>query len=78
MPRLEINALFVILQCLLDCLEQGLGLILIDPYVVADSQDDFADLLLVAVLVVLLVLVERDGDVDAGFGGPGCMYGEPV
>jgi hypothetical protein len=78
MPRLEINAIFVVLQCFLDCLEQGLGLILINPYVVADSQDDFADLLLLAVLAVLLVLVERDGNVDAGFGGPSGMDSKPV
>ena len=77
-PRLEINSLLVVFQRLLDGLEERVGLVLVDTDVVADGEDDFADLLLLAVFVVLLVLVERDGDVDAGFGGPGGVHGEPV
>jgi hypothetical protein len=78
MPRLEINTLFILLQRLLDRLEQRVRLILIDTYVIADGQDDFANLLLLTVLVMLFVFVERDGNVDAGFGGPGGVYSEPV
>lgn len=53
-------------------------MILIDAYVVADGQDDFANLLLLTIFVMLFVFVERDGDVDAGFGGPRGVYSEPV
>jgi hypothetical protein len=71
MPRRQLNTLLVILQRLLDDLEQRVRLILIDADVVAHGEDNLADLLLLAAFVVLLVFVEADGDVDAGFGGPG-------
>lgn len=58
MPRLEINAFFVILNRVLDKLEERIRLILINAYVVADNEHDFPDLLFAAVLVVLLVLVD--------------------
>ena len=70
-PRLQIDALGVVLERLFYELEERVGLALVDAHVVADGEDDFADLLLFAVFVVLFVFVETDGDVDAGFGGPG-------
>jgi hypothetical protein len=78
MPRLEVDALVVVLERRLDSLEERFGLVLVDAYIVADREDDFADLLLLAVFVVLLVFVERNGDVDAGFGGPGGVDSEPI
>jgi hypothetical protein len=78
MPRLEVDALVVVLERRLDSLEERFGLVLVDAYIVADREDDFADLLLLAVFVVLLVFVERDGDVDAGFSGPGGVDSEPI
>jgi hypothetical protein len=78
MPRLKVDALVVVLERRLDSLEERFGLVLVDAYIVADREDDFADLLLLAVFVVLLVFVERNGDVDAGFGGPGGVDGEPI
>jgi hypothetical protein len=43
---------------------------LVDTHVVADGKDDFADFLFFAVLVVLFVLIEADGDIDACFSSP--------
>lgn len=57
-PGLEIDALFVILNRVLDKLEERIRLILINAYVVADNKYDFPDLLFTAVLVVFLVLVD--------------------
>jgi hypothetical protein len=71
MPRCQLDALLVVLQRLLDNLEQRICLVLVDAHVIADGEDDFANLFFLAVFVVLFVLIEADGDVDAGFGGPG-------
>jgi hypothetical protein len=77
-PWLEINSLVIILERLLDRLEQRVRLVLINTHVITNRQDDLTDLLLFAVFVVFLVLVEGDGNVDACFGGPGSVDGEPV
>jgi hypothetical protein len=53
-------------------------LILVYAYVVSDCEDEFTYLFFLAIFVVLFVFVQRDGDVYAGFGGPGGVYGEPV
>jgi hypothetical protein len=71
MPGRQLNALLVILQRFLDGLEERVGLVLVNTDIVSDREDDFANLLLLAIFVVLLVFVETDGDVDAGFSGPG-------
>ena len=73
-PRLEVNALLVVLNSILDDLEQLIRLILIDSDIVAYSQDQLANLLFLAVFVVFLVLVEAYTDVYACFGGPCLMY----
>jgi hypothetical protein len=71
MPRRELNAFLVILQRLLNNFEQRIGLVLIDAHIVANREDDFTNLLLLAIFVVLFVFVEADGDVDASFSCPG-------
>jgi hypothetical protein len=71
MPRSQLNALVVILERVLHDAEQRVGLVLVDAHVVAHGEDDLAEFLFGPVFVVLLVLVQGDGDVDAGFGGPG-------
>jgi hypothetical protein len=57
MPGHKLDALLVVLECLLDHLEQGIRLVLVDSYIVADGENNFTNLLLGAVLVVFLVLV---------------------
>jgi len=71
MPGCQLNALLVVLQRFLDGLEERVGLVLVNAHIVADREDDFANLLLLAVFVVLLVFVETNRDVDARFSGPG-------
>lgn len=78
MPRNEVDSLIVILECFLHCLEQRVGLVLIDTHIIADGQDNLADFFLGAVGVMVLVFVEADGDVDAGFGGPSGVDGKPI
>jgi len=51
---------------------------LVDAYVISDDENDFPNLFLLAVSVVLLVFVEGDGDIDASCGCPGGVDGEPV
>ncbi|CBX95763.1 predicted protein [Plenodomus lingam JN3] len=64
MPRLQHNPLFIILQRPLDRLKQAVRLCLIDSNIIADGEDDLANLLLGAIGVPFIVLVEADGDVD--------------
>lgn len=78
MPRDKLDTLIVILQCVLDDVEQRVCLGLVDTYVISDDENDFPDFFLLAVAVVLFVFVEGDGHVDAGYGGPGGVDGEPV
>jgi hypothetical protein len=70
MPGNQFNALLVVLKRFLDHFKQRVSLILVDTHVVADGEDDFADFLFFAVLVVLFVLIEADGDIDACFSSP--------
>lgn len=46
-------------------------MVLVNAYVIADGEDNLAYLFLGAVLVVLFVFVQANGDVDASFGRPG-------
>jgi hypothetical protein len=78
MPGLQINTLIIMLERLLDYFEQRVGLCVVNAHIVPNGQDNLAQLFLFAVLVLFLVFVEADGDVDAGFGGPGGVNGEPV
>jgi hypothetical protein len=70
MPGNQFNALLVVLKRFLDHFKQRVSLILVDTHVVADGEDDFANFLFFAVLVVLFVLIEADGDIDACFSSP--------
>jgi hypothetical protein len=72
-PRYQVDALLVVLERLLDHLKQRVCLVLVDAHVVTHGENDLADLFLFAVLVVLLIFVEADGDVDACFSGP-CLW----
>ena len=78
MPGDKIDALIVILQCVLDDGKQRVGLGLVDAYVISDDENDFPDFFLLAVAVMLFVFVEGNGHVDARLGGPGGVDGEPV
>jgi hypothetical protein len=70
MPGNKFNALLIVLKRLLDHFEQRVSLILVNTHVVADGEDDFADFLFFAILVVLFVFIKADGDINACFGSP--------